>query len=328
VSDLRDKARFKEKLQEVASAFQASLTANTPAYAGAEFTEPLEHVTRRHLIDIFLIALGWNLIQQGHEILEEAQAKGETTLFLDYLGVNPDSRVPLFIVEAKAWAKPFVSASAATIDRSGANNAMDTGSSLIARAVDHVNKGGAESSSPVSLEWTRWIAKLRDYVRTVHQNSGYCAQRVIITSGQWLVIFCNPTAAFLHDNGATDRSILCFCGDELIEKSDQIHDWLARETLIRNPPERLRPAQLTAYLDTSDVAHVFRALWVVHRTDGAHWDVHPQLTLLPPWLSNAAMATSLRLSTTVNGFPSPTTSAISINIPRRSPEMRRSSYKP
>lgn len=135
MSDLRDKARFKERLQEVASAFRASLTANAPAYAGAEFGEPLEHVTRRHLIDIFLIALGWNLDQQGHEILEEAQAKGETTLFLDYLGVNPDSRVPLLIVEAKAWGKSFVSPSPATIDRSGANNAIDGGPSLIARSI-------------------------------------------------------------------------------------------------------------------------------------------------------------------------------------------------
>ena len=46
MSDLRDKARFKEKPQEVASAFSESLTANAPAYVGADFTEPLEHVTR------------------------------------------------------------------------------------------------------------------------------------------------------------------------------------------------------------------------------------------------------------------------------------------
>src|SRR5262245_49230183 len=115
VSNLRDKARFKEKLREVASAFRASLELASPAYAGAEFSEPLEHVTRRHVIDIMLIALGWNLGQQGVDILEEAQARGETTLFLDYVGVRPDTRVPLLIVEAKAWSKPFVAPSAATI---------------------------------------------------------------------------------------------------------------------------------------------------------------------------------------------------------------------
>jgi hypothetical protein len=210
VSDLRVRARFKERLEEIASAFRASLMPTFPAYTGADFTEPLEHATRRHVIDFILTALGWSLDQHGCDMLEEAQAKGETTLFLDYLGVNPHSRAPLLIVEAKAWAKPFVSPSVATIDRSGANNAMDRHASLIARAVDHVNNGGAESSSPVNLEWTRWIAKIRDYVRTVHQNSGYCAQRVIITSGQWLVIFCNPIAAFLQEGGVTEKAFSAF----------------------------------------------------------------------------------------------------------------------
>jgi hypothetical protein len=298
VSNLRDKARFKAKLQEVARAFQESLTANAPAYAGAEFTEPLEHVTRRHLIDIFLIALGWSLDQQGHEILEEAQAKGETTLFLDYLGVNPDSRAPLLIVEAKAWAKPFVAPSPATLDRSGAKNTADSGPSLIARAVDHAKKGEGESSSPVTLEWTRWIAKLRDYVKTVHENSGYCAQRVVITSGQWLVIFRNPAAAFLEDGAATDWGILCFCGDELIERSDQIHDLLARETLIQNPPERLRPAELTL---RCSAPYGSSTEWTARIGT-----LIPNSPSMPRSLSNAAMACLLRLSTTAQGFQFPT----------------------
>jgi hypothetical protein len=48
VSDLRDRARFKEKLGEIASTFRASLMSASPAYLGADFTEPLEHATRRH----------------------------------------------------------------------------------------------------------------------------------------------------------------------------------------------------------------------------------------------------------------------------------------
>jgi hypothetical protein len=160
MSDLRDRARFKEQLEEISSAFRASLMSASPAYVSADFAEPLEHATRRHVIDIFLTALGWTLNQYGHDILEEAQVKGEATLFLDYLGVNPCSRAPLVIVEAKAWAKPFASASAASIERYGPTSKKDSDASLIARAVDHVKNGGAESSSPVSVEWARWIAKL------------------------------------------------------------------------------------------------------------------------------------------------------------------------
>lgn len=241
MSDLRNRARFKEQFEKISSTFRASLMSVTSAYVGADFAEPLEYATRRHVIDFILTALGWSLDQHGHDILEEAQAKGETTLFLDYLGVNPDSRAPLLIIEAKAWTKPFVSPSVATLDRLAAQ-------ALIVRAIDHVKNGGTESSSPVTVEWTRWITKLRDYVQTVHQTSGYCAQRVVITSGQWLVIFCDPMATFLQEAAATETGILCFSGEDLIEHSDQIHDWLARETLIRDPPERLRPAQLRRVL--------------------------------------------------------------------------------
>jgi hypothetical protein len=53
MSDLRDRARFKEQLEEISSAFRASLMSASPAYVGADFAEPLEHVTRRHVIDIF-----------------------------------------------------------------------------------------------------------------------------------------------------------------------------------------------------------------------------------------------------------------------------------
>lgn len=111
MSDLRDRARFKEQLEKITSSFRASLVSASPTYVGTDSAEPLEHATRRHVIDILLTALGWTLSQHGHDILEEAQAKGEATLFLDYLGVNPRSRAPLLIVEAKAWSKPFASPS-------------------------------------------------------------------------------------------------------------------------------------------------------------------------------------------------------------------------
>ena len=46
-----------------------------------------------------LDALGWHMDAHAYDILEEAQARGETTLFLDYLGVNPNSRMPLVVVD-------------------------------------------------------------------------------------------------------------------------------------------------------------------------------------------------------------------------------------
>ena len=141
MSDLRDKARFKEALEDVAKIFAAGED-GSPAYIGAGYVNPLEHATRRHVIDAMLTGLGWNLDHYGRDVLEEIQAKGETTLFLDYLCRDPRTKAPLLIVEAKAWAKPFIFPSASIVDGSGRGNTMDKAASVLARAIDHVKQGG------------------------------------------------------------------------------------------------------------------------------------------------------------------------------------------
>jgi hypothetical protein len=104
----RNKARFKERLNELFDAFGSRVSVVVrPAFIGAAYGDPLEHTTRRYLIDDMLVGLGWDLTRMTSEMVEEARAQDDTTLFLDYLGVNPELRIPLLIVEAKAWAKPF-----------------------------------------------------------------------------------------------------------------------------------------------------------------------------------------------------------------------------
>jgi hypothetical protein len=88
-------------------------------------------------------------------------------------------------------------------------------------------------------------------------------------------------AVITGEASAANTLILCFYRKDLIERSDEIHESLAWKALIRDPLEQLRPAQLRSYISASDVTNIFRALWVVHRVHGAHFDVHPQLTLYP-----------------------------------------------
>jgi hypothetical protein len=125
VNELRDKARFKSTLSEIFKAFRArTAPSGPPAFIGAAYRDPLEHTTRRYVIDDILSALGWNLGRMTREMVEEARARGDTTLFLDYLGVNPALLVPLSIVEAKAWGKPSVMASNAGAATQGRANAL------------------------------------------------------------------------------------------------------------------------------------------------------------------------------------------------------------
>ena len=272
MSDVRDKARFKESLETLVKRF-------------AENRGNLrEHETRSDIINDMLTGLGWTLGARGRDMWEEVAVKGETTLFLDYLGKDPRSETPLLIVEAKAEGKPVVSLSASSVAGLGEKTANDDDATIVARAVDHLKNGGDVASSPVSREWAQWIEKLRDYISIVHARSGHRVKRVAITSGRWLVIFCDPVLAFLEPGHAADSGIHCFREGDLVQQSDAIYGWLARSALAREPPERLRPAQLRAYVAGDHIAEIFRALWVVHGKVGAHFDERPQITVYPALL--------------------------------------------
>jgi hypothetical protein len=112
VNELKEQSDFKSALEKLIKGFIETMkpTAAVP-YLGAGNLDPLEHTTRAEFIDNVLTALGWKLKKPGGDVVEEARIKDETTLFLDYMGVNPDTRAPQLIVEAKAWSKPMVAGS-------------------------------------------------------------------------------------------------------------------------------------------------------------------------------------------------------------------------
>jgi hypothetical protein len=192
VNELRDKARFKSNLAEIFEAFRGRTDrSGPPDFIGGAYGDPLEHTTRRYVIDEILSGLGWNLSRMTREMVEEARARGDTTLFLDYLGVNPELRVPLLIVEAKAWGKPLVTPSNAGAAAQVAASPSSAGA-LIAKAIEHCKAGGLPGQSPVILEWAEWIQKLHQYVTTVYRASGHVVHQLAITSGRWWVIFTRP----------------------------------------------------------------------------------------------------------------------------------------
>lgn len=59
MSAARDKARFKALLDEIFTSFEATdATAALPGFIGQAEGEPLEHTTRRYVIDGILEGLG------------------------------------------------------------------------------------------------------------------------------------------------------------------------------------------------------------------------------------------------------------------------------
>lgn len=114
-----------------------------------------EHNTRIFFFDRLLTILGWRL-GTGDNVTEEARIKAETTRFMDYVGLNQDTKAPLVIFEAKAWDVPFVSA------RKLEERIKDE--ELIAASIRHILNNRSEEESPVSKQWHGYLKQVLDYV--------------------------------------------------------------------------------------------------------------------------------------------------------------------
>ncbi|MGP9812928.1 hypothetical protein ACTZWT_15585 [Rhodopseudomonas sp. NSM] len=271
----REKARFKRTLEELIRSFKRKIAPDAVApFIGAVDEPPLEHTTRKHFLDGFLEALGWDLSNLDYDVVEEARIHGETTLFLDYVGAHPEERLPLLIFEAKAWSKPLVAA-ARSSDRNKSH------SQLIAAAITHCKAKGDEASRPVLKEWYEWLGKLVDYVRGMHVQSGHVVPKVAISSGRWLVVFTDPANAFIADSDVEPSRILIFDIENYVEFSGEIFDLLARSQLVRDPPVYINCEQILAHASDASVRRVFRAAWVSRVRSGSPFDIHPQIQVYP-----------------------------------------------
>ena len=267
-------ATFKEAVQALVTEAERKMAPNSPMNFTGEIIKPtLEHNVRKFFLDQLLTALGWKL---DTNVAEEVRVKGgDTTLFLDYLGVHLDMGIPLLIFEAKAWEKPFVASSTPT----GRNQPPNE---LIAGALNHI-KAGEDGTSPVIVEWHNWLLKLRDYVVNLNKQSNNVVKRVVISSGQWLVIFTEPGAAFIDPMDVDPMTILVFTITHYIYDSDHIFRQISYNQLVVDIPSPIRPTQLMAFISANAVRRVFRALWISWKVAGSEGmlDTYPQLLVYP-----------------------------------------------
>jgi hypothetical protein len=131
----------------------------------------------------------------------------------------------------------------------------------------------------LSAEWTEWISKLLDYVRDLQAQSGHLVERVVVCSGQWLVIFTEPGVAFLDPA----RNILVFRNDTFVRHSDEIFRQISYDELVGTVPAPLRPTQLPTYIAADSVRRMFRALWIRWLSAGSvgALDTFPQIYVYP-----------------------------------------------
>ncbi len=229
-SALRDVfQRFKADEDAIRADHARAVTAGElPEGAGIERRPLSEKATRRFLVDPMLRALGWDP-EDSYAVTEEARlggTEGGGRFRPDYL-MDDQDKLPVMLVEAKG-----ADAKGVRFPR-GPEAVGQAGANLISEALLHASVNGAEEQGhKIVAQWRGWLETLRNYTSALDSSEFRTLQRVVITSGQWMAIFTNPTAAFIDGAGPTADEVKYYASpEEMVEYHDEIYGLLARQRL-------------------------------------------------------------------------------------------------
>jgi hypothetical protein len=160
--------------------------------------QSLEAHLRAYKINALLAALNWRLdrtpVDDLPNLIPEAPVRSQdrkTIRFLDYLGLENESQEPILIVETKRPSAqlPYAEKPAATY------------SEVISQGL---------KDEPLSDDWNQWLKDLTDYFCSVFAKAQKITRRVVITNGDWIIIFLDPLDAFEENGHKNPNHILVF----------------------------------------------------------------------------------------------------------------------
>lgn len=274
-------------------------------YSGGAKGEILEHTTRRFVLDRIFESLGWTLGIEG-DLREEARIKTEKVTFMDYVGVIDREAIPVLVIEAKAWGKPFVRAKQpgqpAKPYRSVRDYQGDEVRRLLVQATQHVRAGGAAVDSPVTADWHDYLAQVLSYLRGLW-NQGNCVQKLVVSSGEWMLIFECAGATLLGEPEGDPADIWYLFFTEYEDRSDELYNCLSNDNFNEIIPEILRPSQLVPYTRKDKIVALFHGVVVKYEESGAFgFAVRPRIQVYPVILVQRSDGAVLVASEMIDGF--------------------------
>jgi hypothetical protein len=277
---LGETAAFGSKLRKAINDFRGTEDLARQQYRRAPdapevSNDVLERTTRRFLIDPFLEALDW-CPGKIESLPEEARAKfGKNRLYFDYLGLEPKTRTPVMLFEAKGFdIEPPRRAWEAT-------PTAHEMASVIADAVDAL-KGG-DTTIPVISAWAEFLGDMRTYVRSLGEQGRTTLKRAVISSGQWIVVFTDPWAVFGEPGATNVELIRCYSGfDDILARKDELYDLLHRSRLVDTLALTLEVSEALEMFDGKQFDDCFRGALVTTSVEaGARKQPFPARLVYP-----------------------------------------------
>jgi hypothetical protein len=162
--------------------------------APPQLDDLLEAHGRKYLIDRLLLSLNWNIVleddAEATNLVPEApigSVEHATTRYLDYFGFEHESGQALVIVEAKRLGSPLPILKNKPARKTKSLSTLDVGEAILAGL-----KG-----EELLYEWGEWLDTLKDYFQTVQLRAESPPRRVVITDGDWCIIFRKPETTLL-----------------------------------------------------------------------------------------------------------------------------------
>jgi hypothetical protein len=245
----------------------------------------LEVHARVYAVNAVLAALNWRLDSTPDsgipdlipEVAVESLERG-TTRFLDYLGLERDSNNPLVVVETKHPNSALPSLADSRVDVPTAIP------EILSRGLRGVRLAG---------DWPTWLNDIRDYVRSVTARA-QAPRRVVITNGEWYVVFLDPTDAFLSEGPCDPDRIRTFELSAAERDCDELFGCLEHSAVLGETPP-LIPAELPFHIAAVNIERVMHGLHVRYVDQPRIYERFPVISVAPVVFLRTDLGSWLRI---------------------------------
>jgi hypothetical protein len=270
--------------------FRDAYSVNPLGKPAADVQAALEAHGRNYLIDSLLSSLNWNITSESGAYLAQlvpespfASTKDEVTRFIDYLGFDRETEQPLLVVEAKRPGSPLPARQDPPPPDKSAKAANPTPEMVIREIV----LGGLRGEK-LLYDWNKWLATLKDYVKSVREKAGTAPKRAVLTDGLWCILFLDPELLFEKPGDATTDHLRVYLAagisesfvGEIDSRFPELFGYLDYNTLASGTPP-LRPVQLPFHFPANQPMDALRGLRIKYGEHERFFAVEPSIEVSP-----------------------------------------------